>query len=124
MRLRVILVSILLAQQDALAFKRIGPWSDTLTTERETGAKVNGAAASGFLRPEGTGKAVPEAEMQPNATCTVEARLQEMEEKLSRCHTNLAFMQFITIVVAVFWPLWILHQFVQYLVPYLVGRSM
>lgn len=45
-------------------------------------AKVNGAAASGFLRPDDTRTDVLEAEMQPNATCTAEAPPRENEENL------------------------------------------
>ena len=70
MRLRVILVILLLALQGTLAFKQIGPWSDALTSS----SKVNGAAASGFLRPD-----VIKAEMQPSATA--EAPLREKERK-------------------------------------------
>ena len=108
MRLRVNLAILLLAPQGTLAFKQIGPWSDTLTSdaEREIGAKVNGAAASGFLRPEDTGTDVLEAEMQPNATCTAEARLQEMEKELSR----LAFRQFFIVLLVFLWPLWIIQE--------------
>ena len=112
MRLRVILVILLLPPQDTLAFKQIGPWSDALTSS----SKVNGAAASGFLRPEGTGKAVPEAEMQPNATYVT---LQEMEEQLSRCYNRVAFNQLIFSVVAIMWPLWVMSQIMQDIIPYI-----
>jgi len=112
MRPRVILVILLLALQGTLAFKQIGPWSDALTSS----SKVNGAAASGFLRPEGTGKAVPEAEMQPNATYVT---LQEMEEQLSRCYNRVAFNQIITLVVLLIWPIWIISQIMQDIIPYI-----
>ena len=112
MRLRVNLAILLLAPQGTLAFKQIGPWSDTLTSdaEREIGAKVNGAAASGFLRPEDTGTDVLEAEMQPNATCTAEARLQEMEKELSRLASRNAIMHFFTVLLVFLWPLWIIQE--------------
>ena len=112
MRLRVILVILLLALQGTLAFKQIGPWSDALTSS----AKVNGAAASGFLRPEDTGTAVPEVEMQPNATYVT---LQEMEEQLSRCYNRVAFNQIITLVVLLIWPIWIISQIMQDIIPYI-----
>ena len=112
MRPRVILVILLLALQGTLAFKQIGPWSDALTSS----AKVNGAAASGFLRPEDTGTAVPEVEMQPNATYVT---LQEMEEQLSRCYNRVAFNQIITLVVLLIWPIWIISQIMQDIIPYI-----
>ena len=112
MRLRVILVILLLALQGTLAFKQIGPWSDALTSS----SKVNGAAASGFLRPEDTGTAVPEVEMQPNATYVT---LQEVEEQLSRCYNRVAFNQIITLVVLLIWPIWIISQIMQDIIPYI-----
>ena len=95
MRLRVIVAIVLLAPQVTLAFKQIGPWSDTLTSY----ARVNSAAASGFLRPEDTGSDVPKTQMQPNATCTAEARLQEMEKELSRLASRNSEQFFINFIL-------------------------
>ena len=106
MRLRVIVAIVLLAPQVTLAFKQIGPWSDTLTSY----ARVNSAAASGFLRPEDTGSDVPKTQMQPNATCTAEARLQEIEKELSRVASRNAVMHFFTVLLVIFWPLWIIQE--------------
>ena len=75
-------------------------------------AKVNSTEASGFLRPEDTGADVPKTQMQPNATCTAEARLQEMEKELSRLasrNSEQFFINFIVLLVFL-WPLWTIQE--------------
>ena len=92
MRLRTIaaLTILLLAPQDTVAFKRVGPRTNALASnaEKEIGARVNGAAASGFLRPEDIRAAVLE---QPNAKA--EALLKESEDNIDEKFA-VAFMQF------------------------------
>ena len=79
MRLRTIaaLTILLLAPENTAAFKKLGPWANALTSnaEKEIGARVNGAAATGFLRPEDIRAAVLE---QPNAKAG--ALLKESED--------------------------------------------
>ena len=103
MRLRANSVILLLAPMGTPAFKQIGPWSDTLTSY----AKVNGAAASGFLRPDDTRTDVLEAEMQPNATCTAEAPSRENEENLVHYNILELYMRSI-IALFCFGLLWIM----------------
>jgi len=68
MRLRTIaaLTILLHAPQDTVAFKQIGPRTNALNSdaEKEIGARVNGSAASGFLRPDMRAVVLE----QPNAT--------------------------------------------------------
>ena len=91
MRLRTIaaLTILLLAPENTVAFKTLGPRANALTSnnaEKEIGARVNGAAATGFLRPEDIRAAVLE---QPNAKA--EALLKESEDNTD---DQFAFMQF------------------------------
>ena len=78
MRLRTVAAStiLLLAPQDTVAFKQIGPRTNALTSdaEKEIGARVNGAAASGFLRPEADMRAA--GLEQPKATAKAVAFMQ------------------------------------------------
>ena len=52
MRLRIMFAALLFAPQQNVAYKQIGPWSDTLTSraERKIRTKADGATASGFFR--------------------------------------------------------------------------
>ena len=92
MRLRTIaaLTILLLAPENTVAFKKLGPRANALTSnaEKEIGARVNGAAATGFLRPEDMRAAVLE---QPNAKA--EALFKEREDNTDE-QFAVAFMQF------------------------------
>ena len=42
-----------------------------------------------------------------------------MEEQLSRCYNRVAFNQIITLVVLLIWPIWIISQIMQDIIPYI-----
>ena len=112
MRLRTIaaLAILLLAPQDTVAFKQIGLWTNSLNSEaeKEIGARVNGAAASGFLRPEDMRAAGLE---QPKTTA--EALLKENEE--NTVHFAVTFMQFCSLACCSFWLLRVLAWMINVL---------